>query len=40
MRVIKLADIELQVDFREFAKKIYIMQIIVIVCVYMISKLF
>lgn len=40
MRVIQLADITLQEEFKIFAKKVYIMQITVIVSVYIISKLF
>jgi hypothetical protein len=39
MRVIKLADVELQEDFKLFAKKIYTMQIIAIVLMYVIAKL-
>jgi hypothetical protein len=40
MRVIRLNQVELQVEFRLFAKKIYIMQLIAIACMYMIAKLF
>jgi hypothetical protein len=40
MRVIKLAEHELQEEFKEFAKKIYIMQIMAIAIVYTIAVLF
>ena len=40
MRVIKHDAIELQVEFRKFAKKIYIMQIVVIANMYVIANLF
>jgi len=40
MRVIKHDAIELQIEFRKFAKKIYIMQIIVIVNMYVIANIF
>lgn len=40
MRVIQLNQVELQDEFKTFAKKIYTIQLIVIVCVYIISKLF
>jgi hypothetical protein len=40
MRVIQLADITLQEEFKIFAKKIYTMQITAIVFVYIVSKLF
>ena len=40
MRVIKLAEVELQEEFKIFAKKIYTMQIIAIVLMYIIANLF
>jgi len=40
LRVIKLDQIELQENFRKFAKKIYIMQLIAIVLMYSIAKIF
>ncbi|QEP33487.1 putative membrane protein [Malaciobacter pacificus] len=40
MRVIKSGDIQLQEEFYKYAKKIYIIEIMVLVFVYMISKVF
>lgn len=40
MRVIQTTQLELQEEFKLFAKKIYTMQLIALVTVYMISKLF
>ena len=40
MRVIKLSDIAAQEAFYKFAKKIYIIEITVIVSIYIISKVF
>ena len=40
MRVIKLAEIEKQNEFRLFAKKIYMMEISAVVFTYVISKIF
>lgn len=40
MRVIKLAEIDKQNEFRIFAKKIYMMEISAIVFTYVISKIF
>jgi len=40
MRVIKSTDIELQKEFRVYAKKIYTIELIVLVVVYIISKVF
>lgn len=40
MRVIKTTDIKLQEEFRVYAKKIYTIEIAVIVAVYIISKVF
>lgn len=40
MRVIKTTDVELQKDFVVYAKKIYTIEIMVLVAVYMISKVF
>jgi len=40
MRIIKIADIELQAQFYSYAKKIYIIEITVLVFVYIISKIF
>lgn len=40
MRVIKLAEIELQEEFKVFAKKIYTMQVIALVLMYIIAKVF
>ncbi len=40
MRVIKTAEFEKQIEFRVFAKKIYIMEISALVFTYIISKLF
>jgi len=40
MRVIKLAEVEKQVEFVQFAKKIYMMEISAIVFTYVISKIF
>ena len=40
MRVIQLSQVELQEEFKIFAKKIYTMQLLALVAVYMISKLF
>ncbi|MGB3750363.1 MAG: hypothetical protein WA945_02250 [Arcobacteraceae bacterium] len=40
MRVIKLAEIEKQNEFRLFAKKIYMMEIGAVVFTYIISKIF
>lgn len=39
-RVIKVADIKLQEDFYIYAKKIYIIEIAVLLAVYIISKVF
>ena len=39
-RVIKVADIKLQEDFYAYAKKIYLIEISVLVLVYVISKVF
>ncbi len=40
MRVIKVGDIELQEEFYKYAKKIYTIEISVLVAVYIISKVF
>lgn len=40
MRVIKVADTQLQVEFYKYAKKIYTIEIGVLVAVYIISKVF
>ena len=40
MRVIKLGDIKLQEEFYLYARKIYIIEISVIVSIYIISKIF
>ena len=40
MRVIKLAEVEKQIEFVKFAKKIYMMEISAVVFTYMISKIF
>jgi hypothetical protein len=40
LRVIKLDQIQLQEDFRKFAKKIYTMQLIAIALMYVIAKIF
>jgi hypothetical protein len=40
MRVIKVAELEKQAQFRIFAKKIYMMEISALVFTYVISKLF
>ncbi len=40
MRVIQLAEVELQAEFRVFAKKIYTMQILAIVAMYIIANIF
>ena len=40
MRVIKLNQIKLQGEFKEFAKKIYITQVIAIVSIYMIAVIY
>ncbi len=40
MRVIQLSQVDLQEEFKVFAKKIYTMQLIALVSVYIISKLF
>jgi len=40
MRVIKLAQVELQEEFKIFAKKIYTMQVIALVLMYIIAKVF
>jgi len=40
MRIIKSRDIQLQDEFRIYAKKIYIIEIMVLVCVFAISKIF
>ena len=40
MRVIKVADVELQEEFYKYAKKIYTIEISVLVAVYIISKVF
>ncbi len=40
MRVIKVAEIEKQQEFRVFAKKIYMMEISAVVFTYVISKIF
>jgi len=40
MRVIKLAEVEKQVEFVKFAKKIYMMEIGAVVFTYVVSKLF
>lgn len=40
MRIIRLADTELQEEFRVFAKKIYLLQILAIVLMYVIAKIF
>ncbi len=40
MRVIKFADVKAQEEFYKYAKKIYIIEISVIISVYLISKVF
>lgn len=40
MRVIKVAEVEKQQEFRVFAKKIYMMEISAVVFTYVISKIF
>ena len=40
MRVIKLAEVEKQVEFVKFAKKIYMMEIGAVMFTYIVSKLF
>ncbi len=40
MRVIKVGDVELQEEFYKYAKKIYTIEISVLVAVYIISKVF
>jgi hypothetical protein len=40
MRVIRHDDIELQIEFRQFAKKIYTMQIIAIAFMYIVANIF
>lgn len=40
MRVIKSSDTKLQEDFYSYAKKIYIIEILVLILVYIISKVF
>ena len=40
MRVIKVADIELQEDFLKFSRKIYLIEIIIIVLTFILSKVF
>jgi len=40
MRVIKLAEVEKQIEFVKFAKKIYMMEISAVVFTYVISKIF
>lgn len=40
MRVIQLAEVELQAEFRVFAKKIYTTQILAIVAMYIIANIF
>lgn len=40
MRVIKSSDIKLQEDFKVYAKKIYMIEIAVVIAVYIISKVF
>lgn len=40
MRVIKVGETKLQDEFRVFAKKIYKIEISVLICVYLISKVF
>jgi len=40
MRVIRLNQVELQEEFRVYAKKIYLMQIIAIALMYIVAKLF
>ncbi len=40
MRVIKVADEELQEEFLKFSRKIYLIEIIIIVSTYIISKIF
>ncbi|MEA3314630.1 MAG: hypothetical protein U9Q30_02075 [Campylobacterota bacterium] len=40
MRVIKLAEIEKQNEFRKFAKRVYLLQISALVTTFVISKLF
>ena len=40
MRVIKLAEVEKQIEFVKFAKKIYVMEISAVVFTYVISKIF
>lgn len=40
MRVITLEDIQLQIEFKKFAKKIYTMQLSIIVLIYLVAKIF
>ena len=40
MRVIKVADEELQEEFLKFSRKIYLIEIIIIISTYIISKIF
>ncbi len=40
MRVIKSTDIELQNEFKIYAKKIYTIEVAVLIAVYIISKVF
>ena len=40
MRVIKLAEVDKQVEFVKFAKKIYMMEIGAVMFTYIVSKLF
>jgi len=40
MRVIKVADIELQEEFLKFSRKIYLIEIVIIISTYIISKIF
>ncbi|WP_428023667.1 hypothetical protein [Arcobacter sp.] len=40
MRVIKVADVALQEEFLKFSKKIYLIEIIIVVSTYIISKIF
>ena len=40
MRVIKVSDLELQAQFYTYAKKIYMIEIAVLLFVYIISKIF
>jgi cation transport ATPase len=40
MRVIKVADTQLQEEFLKFSRKIYLIEIVIIVLTYIISKIF